>query len=246
MKDTAVAPEFSVIIPTFNRARYLAEAIQSVYDDRWESFELIVVDDGSTDGTADVVKGFPDIRYHYQPNQGVAAARNAGISLAKGNIIVFLDSDDLWMPGRFRNSYEYLKEHPDIDFILGLQLMFLEPGYPKPGHILSDMLTKATEAYGTGVMAARKHCFEKVGPFNLLYKTGEDTEWMIRASDRNLKMAFVKIPFIKRRIHPNNLSETDPARKKFMVMQMIRESLKRKKLSDELSTAKELDTQKPD
>ena len=110
----------SVIIPTYNRASFLRESIQSVLDQKAFqspeiplSFELIVVDDGSTDNTKDTVTAFEkSVRYHFQPNQGVSAARNLGLRLARGDFIAFLDSDDLWKEDKITHQMSYMKAFP--------------------------------------------------------------------------------------------------------------------------------------
>jgi glycosyltransferase involved in cell wall biosynthesis len=103
----------SVIIPTFNRAQWVGEAIQSVLEQHTAEFEVIVVDDGSSDDTADVLKLFSDkIRVLTQTNRGVSAARNAGIAAAGGDLIAFLDSDDLWLAGKLSAQIEFFRTHP--------------------------------------------------------------------------------------------------------------------------------------
>jgi glycosyltransferase involved in cell wall biosynthesis len=222
-------PLFSVIIPVYNGEKYIAEAIQSVFDDDWDSFEVIVIDDGSIDATAAIVKRFPEVIYKYQENKGVATARNEGLNLAKGAYIAFLDADDIWLSGRFAKSYEYLMDHPDVDYLLGMQLMFLEPGIQQPAHINDEMLIQPTAAYGTCVMTGRKSCFERVGLFNPAYRTAEDSEWMVRANEIGLKMVYLPYAVIKRRVLGESLSVHDLEERKMITFRMMKESIQRKK-----------------
>ena len=104
----------SVIIPTYNRLSFLREAIQSVLDQTVKPLEVIVVDDGSTDGTREMCqKEFPEVRYVYQDNQGVSAARNTGIQRARGEWLAFLDSDDLWVKDKLKIQWDFIQEHPE-------------------------------------------------------------------------------------------------------------------------------------
>ena len=104
------APLVSVIIPTYNRAEIIEEAVDSVLAQDYKDFELIVVDDGSTDNTSEVLATYgDDIRVLYQENKGVSAARNRGISEAAGKLIAFLDSDDLWMPQKLTTQVEFFR-----------------------------------------------------------------------------------------------------------------------------------------
>ena len=109
----------SVIIPTYNYAHFIREAIESVLAQTYRHFEIIVVDDGSTDGTADVVSQFPDVRYIYQPNQGTAAARNAGVLCSQANYLVFLDADDRLLPNALEAGINSLNENPTCVFVSG-------------------------------------------------------------------------------------------------------------------------------
>lgn len=110
------SPTVSVVIPVYNGERYLAQAIQSVLDQTYKIFELIIVDDGSTDSSAAIAKSFEyaRLRYYYQRNGGVSKARNTGIELAQGNFIAFLDSDDIWLPQKLEKQVTYLETHNKI------------------------------------------------------------------------------------------------------------------------------------
>jgi glycosyltransferase involved in cell wall biosynthesis len=104
-----VLPLVSVIMPAYNTARYIREAIDSVLDQDYPSKELIVIDDGSTDGTLEVLRSYGDrITLIEQRNQGSAVARNAGLAAARGECIAFLDSDDIWLPGKLRLQVDHL------------------------------------------------------------------------------------------------------------------------------------------
>jgi len=106
-------PPVSVIIPTYNRASWLRGAIDSVLDQTFADFELIVVDDGSTDNTKEIVADYGDkIRYFYQPNKGPSAARNTGIGQAKADLICFLDSDDRWIKNKLQTQVEFIRQNP--------------------------------------------------------------------------------------------------------------------------------------
>ncbi|HXJ78361.1 MAG TPA: glycosyltransferase family A protein, partial [Candidatus Methylomirabilis sp.] len=118
----------SVILPTHDRERYLVSALDSALGQEYRPIEVIVVDDGSTDGTARVVQGYAEVRYRYQQNQGAAAARNAGVAMSGGEILAFLDSDDLWMPEKLRLQVRFLAENPAVGYCLTRMRTFVEPG----------------------------------------------------------------------------------------------------------------------
>lgn len=114
----------SIILPTYNRAAFLPEALAAIRAQVWSDWELIVVDDGSTDATAEVVRqhtaGWPQpVRYVYQENQGAYGARNTGLDLARGRYIAFYDSDDLWLPHHLRDCVEALEANPEVDWVYG-------------------------------------------------------------------------------------------------------------------------------
>lgn len=108
----------SVIIPAFNAEKYLSQAIESILDQEYDGeIEIIAIDDGSTDGTANVILSYPDIRYVYQSNSGEASARNAGLALARGKYIAWLDADDWYEKGKLEKQRDFLDQHPEYGFV---------------------------------------------------------------------------------------------------------------------------------
>jgi glycosyltransferase involved in cell wall biosynthesis len=130
-------PFFSVIIPTYNRADLLINTIESVLAQRFKDFELLVIDDGSTDDTRELVNSFCDstnIRYIYQENKGVGAARNTGIKNARGEWIAFLDSDDLWLPNHLQSHYQLITSRgAEVSWIHSGYIFFNDKGNQFPG-----------------------------------------------------------------------------------------------------------------
>ena len=122
MMPNKPSPFFSIIIPTYNYAQYLPRALDSVLAQQGDDYELVIVDDGSRDGTADIVQAFihrfpTKIRYFFQENRGLSAARNRGTSLSNGDYLLFLDADDALFPDAVENFRRVLQDHPQIDFI---------------------------------------------------------------------------------------------------------------------------------
>ena len=119
--------QYSVVIPTYNRREKVQEAIDSVLAQRQVDLEIIVVDDGSNDGTAAALAQYGNsIRYRHQTNGGPAAARNLGIAMARGEWIAFLDSDDLWLPGKLRHEQAILQANPQLKMLVGNTESFVE------------------------------------------------------------------------------------------------------------------------
>ena len=117
--------KISVIIPTYNRSKLLNRSIRSVLNQTFQPNEIIVVDNGSTDDTREMVsKNFRNICYIYHDNNGVSSARNAGIRISKSNWISFLDSDDEWMKDKLFLQKEYILKNPDVDFLHTNEIWF--------------------------------------------------------------------------------------------------------------------------
>lgn len=201
----------SVVIPTYNRADLVREAIQSVLDQTYQNFEIIVVDDGSTDGTEQVLAPYKDkIIYIYQENQGGAAARNTGINRAKGKYIAFLDSDDLWFPQKLEKQVEILDKNQDISVVYSNIIKIDENNkiigrgskgnrFPS-GYIFHEVLLRKTACAFLQTMLVRKKCFEQIGYLDEELKKSHDRDMIIRLA-KSYKMHGIKEPLTKFRLH---------------------------------------------
>lgn len=219
----------SVVIPTYNRANYLKQALESVRKQTCPPHELIVVDDGSTDDTPELVRAFPDCVMIRQSNEGLASAQNRGIAASTGDLIAFLDHDDLWPKNRLEIVANCFKLHPQIGYILGLEMMFLEPGCKPAPYANPDWLKTPQEASNTAVLVARRSLFKQVGLFNTEYALGADTEWLLRAKQMNIPM--IRIPEIltHKRVHGANLSNQPAEQRKTVIARIARESVLRRR-----------------
>jgi len=218
------APTISVVIPTFNRATYLVEAIESVFAQTHPVQEILVVDDGSDDETKDVVhdlKGPAPIRYFWQENEGPAAARNKGIGQAQGSWIALHDSDDLWVPEKIASQVAFHIKHPHLEFSFGQMVNFGEDGEEAAPEILdaevyrycrdhagdltdfSQMLLLSNPVPTPSVMF-RRDSLERVGLMRENLRCAEDFEWWLRWA-AGTRCGFLDQVLIKRRIHDANL-----------------------------------------
>jgi len=220
------------ILPVFNGERFLAEAIRSVLDQEYPDLEIIVVDDGSTDGTREVLARFGDgIRLLRQEHAGVAAARNLGLAEARAEYLAFQDADDLWMPGKLEIQEKCFREQPDLEMCVGLiqnfwmdEVLEEETGYggsrfsaPIPGFSLVCLL-------------ARKALFDRVGPFDTSLRVGSDNDWFLRARDLGAIDHTVPDLLARRRLHAGNLTREDLSSRETL-LRNLKASLDRRRTS---------------
>lgn len=199
-------PLVSVVIPVYNGARYLADAIRSVLAQDHRPIQVVVVDDGSTDDSADVAAAFaPDVECHRQPNQGAAAARNLGVTLAHGALLTFLDADDVWMPGKLRRQVDAMASHPHLDLVLG-HVRQVIVGATKGGAVQAP----AQPGYVPGALLMRREAFDRVGPFDTRWRVGEFIDWHARAVELGLQEMTLPEVVLERRIHDSNLGRREP------------------------------------
>ncbi len=201
-------PLVSVIIPLYNGERYIVEALESVFKQDYSPFEVIVVDDGSTDQSATLVKTFPQVRYIYQKNQGNAVARNVGISQARGEFCAFLDQDDLWAADKLSVQVDRLIRNPELGFVVGCLLNFLDTDSPPPLQLRRDFLSDAKVAYLPGSLLVRKSVFGRLGLFNPDFRYGSDSDFFFKAKDAKISMEVCPEILLYRRVHAENLSHS--------------------------------------
>jgi len=196
----------SVIIPVYNGERYLREAIESVLSQECRPLELIVVDDGSTDGSAAIIQQFgPPVRYHYQPNAGLGATRNAGVTLAQGIFLAFLDADDLWAPDKLALQFRAFADDSSLDISFGLVSQFHSPELDETTRQSITRTDAPLSGYHPGTMLLRKETFQRIGPFITDRQFGEFIDWYARAKEQDLKMQVLPDIVMRRRLHGANM-----------------------------------------
>lgn len=197
-------PLVSVIIPVYNGARFIVEAVQSIVAQEYGSLEIIVVDDGSTDETGEIVARLDwDVRYVFQENAGPGAARNRGIRDASGELVAFLDADDLWATGSLRLLVNRLLEDPELDVVHGYARLFKD-GEPNGG--MDFLNPEEVFPYYIGAGLYRRQAFERAGLFEEQLRFSEDTEWYRRAAEIGLRIDRLEGITLMVRRHENNMT----------------------------------------
>ena len=203
-----MAPRVSVLIPVYNCAPWIAAAIESVLAQTYQDFEIIVADDGSTDQTVQIVQRYPRVQYLFQPHSGISAARNLALSKARGELIAFLDADDLWAPNKLALQVSYLDAHPECKIIFCHYHNFTDIPEEKLTLKQKQLLRTEVPLFLAG-SCIRKELFNQIGNFNIHYCHSEDTEWVI-----SIKMHGVDIShrldetLYLRRVHNGNITLT--------------------------------------
>jgi len=205
-------PTVSVIIPTYNRAWALKRAIDSVLAQDFQDFELIVVDDGSIDNTSEILRFYPQVCVLRQDHRGVSAARNAGVARTKGNLVTFLDSDDLWLPKKLSAQVEFFNARPDV-LICQTEETWIRNGnhvnpkkrHKKPSGMIFERCLELCVVSPSAVMM-RRRLFDKIGTFDETLPVCEDYDLWLRAACR-FPIYLIESPLvIKHGGHPDQLS----------------------------------------
>ncbi|CAN5396842.1 hypothetical protein BH11PSE9_BH11PSE9_01580 [soil metagenome] len=224
--------KISVVIPCFNAARYVVAAVSSVLAQVWPELEIIVVDDGSSDASAEAVRSafpsaaFPSVTVLQQPNQGVAAARNFGIRHATGEWVAFLDADDIWLPGKLQAQIDLLQGHPSARMAYSAWQVWQseEPAPQRPDEWLALPADEARWAGPSGwiypqllldcevwtsTVIARRSLFDEIGVFDTTLRVGEDYDLWLRAS-RVTPILRVPRPLALYRQHATSITRGAP------------------------------------
>lgn len=220
----------SVITTVYNSEKYLKEALDSIMAQDYTAFEMIVVDDGSTDKSSTIIHTYPAVKYIRKKNEGDGIAKNIGIKAARGDFIAFLDYDDVWPSYTIKEAVNYLHEHTEVDCVLGQQQFFLEEGRDFPEAIPVHLRHDPHIGFGPGSLMTRKNAFTRFGLFDPQYsRCSSDTEWFFRARDNGLKIGFLDKVLLHRRIHDSNVSFADLQSSQKRRMQFIKASIDRKR-----------------
>jgi glycosyltransferase involved in cell wall biosynthesis len=216
IKGSAMTPKVSVIIPTCNRAQFLRAAVESVLNQTFQDFEIIVVDDASSDETPQAARSFADGRVRYlrqEPKKGQGAARNAGIRAARGEYIALLDDDDEWLPTKLRKQVALLRALPD-------EVGLIYTGYYRidaaSKRVLAEVMPtergKVYDALGRGnwigtcsTVLLRRRCLNKAGLFDEDLASGADYDMWLRVA-REFEVDFIDEPLVRYSVHDRRIS----------------------------------------
>lgn len=219
-----VDPGVSVVIPAYNYEKYLPSTVGSVLQQTYPNFEVVIVDDGSTDQTASVVKAIndPRVRYVWQANAGLSAARNTGIREARHDYVAFLDADDLWLPEFLRRVMTRFRELAQSFSLVATSTSRIGPngeslGLPKrdleiEGELTASDFTLRNRPFSSSIVC-RKTLFSQVGPFDTALRSSEDRDLWIRATAAGHRFFFVHERLALIRRHPSNMSKNAPRMK---------------------------------
>lgn len=231
-------PSISCIVPVYNGERFLAEALDSALAQSHPPFEIIVIDDGSTDGTAGVVARYGErVRYEHQENSGPAGARNAGLDLARGEMIAFLDADDVWHPEKLALQLAHFRKRPELEIVIGHVQNFWMPELREEEERLGDHRLKfPLPGYVFQAMLARSSVFESVGRLNPALSCSEDSDWFARALACGAALEVIPESVVYRRFHSANMSR-DAATLRVGVLDAVHAALQRRRDTRETSRA---------
>jgi len=217
-------PRVTVIVAAYNGERFLKETLESVFAQDFETFEVVFVDDGSEDRTGEIAQSFP-VRYVRQPNQGLPAARNAGLAVARGDLVAFLDDDDVLPPTKLSAQVRYLDEHPETGCVLGRQEWIFD-GVEAPRMARDPVFG---ELGGIQLVTAmiRRRVLEDLGGFDPSYRYAEDRDLFIRMREHGVGIAVLPEVVLHKRLHGSNMTMDPPPT--HPMLRSLREKLERER-----------------
>lgn len=226
-------PRISVVIAVYNGERFIRDAIISVRAQDYPALELIVVDDGSIDGTAAAIAEFPDVRYAHQANAGQAAALNHGVRLAGGDMLAFNDADDLWTAGRLAAQLDAFAETPSLDAVFGHVEQFLEPDAPPA---VTAALTEARRVQPSrlhSAMLIRRRAFDSIGAFREDMRIASVVDWAHRAQQASLREKVLSLVVLRRRLHSQNIGFVQKSAAPDAYLAVAKAALARRRAKDQ-------------
>jgi glycosyltransferase involved in cell wall biosynthesis len=204
-------PNISVVIPLYNAEKYIGDTLESVLAQTYSTFEIIVVNNSSTDSSLDIVKKYSDVKVISQENQGPSVARNKGVALSKGDFIAFLDADDLWVPDKLKIQMEYFNNNPQVGLVYSKytsvrngKILRTRPQNGYSGWIFTKLLYKSI--IQTSTVMVKRECLDAVGPYDESFSLGDEYDMFLRIA-KKFQCGFVDKGLIRYRIHDNNTSK---------------------------------------
>jgi glycosyltransferase involved in cell wall biosynthesis len=217
----------SVIIQCYQAEAFLRDAIDSVLAQGGDPLEIIVVDDGSSDGSCAVAAAEPRVRLLAGPRTGLAEARNRGVAAATGELVAFLDADDRWTAGKLRIQRALL-EGTGAGAAVGHMTRFLSTACVRPPNYGADQLGRPVAAPIPSALLVRREVLRRVGPFDRTLRVGCDSDWMLRLGDSGAGVVTAPEVVLEKRIHETNLSAEVGANQRDLLIAVRRRVLRRR------------------
>jgi glycosyltransferase involved in cell wall biosynthesis len=221
-------PLVSIIIPVKDGERFLPQALADVHAQTYAEREMIVVDGGSTDRSAEIARTSPGVRCISQSGEGFADAWNVGLAASSGDLIAFLDSDDRWMPDKLARQVEVLEQRAEVDYVITRVRFFLEPGMAPPPGFRGTLLSGDHVGNMPSALLARRRVFELIGDFPTHLSVANDIDWFARLRDSGLTREVVPEAMVMKRVHDANLSFFSGQNFNSELLALLRESVARK------------------
>jgi glycosyltransferase involved in cell wall biosynthesis len=233
-KETA-GPLISCIVPVFNGERFLKEALDNIFEQSYRPLEVVVVDDGSTDGTKAVANSFGDkVRYLWQSNAGPWVARNFGISAAKGEFLAFLDADDLWHGEKLVRHMARFQKRPELEVsVCMIQNFWVSELRQEEMKFKNDRRSKPIPGYVCPGIVCRRSQFEQVGLFNKDLQHAAATDWFLRANRKGTVVELLPEVLVFRRLHQLNRSRIHASNSQNEYLKILQTHLKERRQEKE-------------
>ena len=223
-------PLVSILLPVLNAERFLAQALDSIQAQTYPHYELIIIDGGSSDGTAALARTAPRARWLAQTGAGLANAWNTGLSAAQGEYISFIESDDLWRADKLDVQVHHLKQHTSFQYVIAQVQLFLEPGCPPPAGLNPDVFAGSHVGRMPGTLMARRALFEQIGMFEDRWRVTPDIDWFARLAAEQVPGAVLPEVLLYRRIHESNLTQVaGPSLVKTELLQLLKQNMDRRR-----------------
>ena len=219
----------SIIMPAFNSERFIGDAIQSILDQDHRPIQVVLVDNGSTDSTISIVRSFNNVSCIVQPEYyNIPMARNVGLVLAKGEFIAFLDSDDIWLPGKLSAQVKHLRDNPELAMNLCRYNIRIEEGVTPPYGFWDDRNDDLKASTIPSALVARRETFLKVGAYDITFDQAEDSDWFLRAHEMGMKVELIPELLMVKRYHENNITHRTQEGRHFLI-RALKHALNRKR-----------------
>jgi len=222
-------PLVSCLVPVYNGANYLAETLSNIVEQTWPALEIVVLDDGSSDDSAEIADSFGDpVRVVRAPHTGLSGARNQALAEAKADFIAYQDADDLWHPEKIARQMAAFDSSPDAGIVrCYAQNFWIDEIRHEADKLTEWQIVQPVVGYTMPACIVRRRVFDEVGRFNESMPINSDKEWHIRASDVGIHSVIVEEVLHYRRIHHSNLTRRAAETERETMIELVRKRLDR-------------------